>query len=61
MEKPYRIEHEKDIADTRYRWQYRAGIKQFSLRSEHKKSRVCLNRSSSGSGRPCLFIFEQLL
>jgi hypothetical protein len=32
MEKPYRIEDEKDLADTRYRWQYRAGIKQFSLR-----------------------------
>ena len=26
MEKPYRIEHEKDLADTRYRWQYRAGM-----------------------------------
>ena len=26
MEKPYRIEDEKDLADTRYRWQYRAGI-----------------------------------
>lgn len=26
MEKPYRIEDEKDLADTRYRWQYRAGM-----------------------------------
>ena len=28
MEKPYQIEDEKDLADTRYRWQYRAGIVQ---------------------------------
>ena len=26
MEKPYRIEDEKDLADTRYRWKYRAGM-----------------------------------
>ena len=26
MENPDRIEDEKDLADTRYRWQYRAGI-----------------------------------
>ena len=26
MEKPYRIEDEKDLADTRYRWQYRTGM-----------------------------------
>ncbi|HAL58103.1 MAG TPA: hypothetical protein DCP64_01105 [Sarcina sp.] len=26
MEKPYQIEDEKDLADTRYRWQYRAGM-----------------------------------
>lgn len=26
MEKPYRIEHEKDLEDTRYRWHYRTGM-----------------------------------
>ena len=26
MEKPYQIEDEKDLADTRYRWQYRTGM-----------------------------------
>jgi len=26
MEKLYRIEDEKDLVDTRYRWQYRTGM-----------------------------------
>ena len=37
MEKPYRIEDEKDLADTRYRWQYRAGI---ILREKQRRARV---------------------
>jgi len=39
MEKPYRIEDEKDLADTRYRWQYRAGM---NIMSGETQNHSCL-------------------
>ena len=49
MEKPYRIGDEKDLADTRYRWQYRAGIIAKHMCSAKLKKAVRRERAPAGT------------